>query len=287
MEEPSSPEEPEIEELFEESTDANSEEAVPEDSGPEKSPEIESASVSDDLQDQIADSADSEEAESPIEPETEMPDEILSAFAESEDTLLDSAQMEETQVAEEELPEKGMSILSASEEPPEIDAEPASDLDSVLAEYGYAYLRVKGKTPVFSLSSCNEADHFFTITDGILLVTSALEQEDGNVLRVWFVSDDQFVCTYTCEDDLEKAPLTPEEVELLSREETCEITFADVGELLVFAVEGEAISVPTAEKTPEVTAFAGSFVSVTIDTRAFTQVDDSANDEGGEFFDGY
>lgn len=200
LEEPSSSEEPEKEELFEDGTDVNPEEASPEDSGPEESPEMEPAFVSDDPQDKIADS---EEAEFSVEPDTEMPDENPAEFAEGEDQVPDSSQSEETQDSKEELLEAEDTLLpSESEDSPisdellEIDAEPASGLDSVLAEYGYAYIRVKGETPVFSLSSCNEADHFFTITDGILLVTSLLERENGNVLRVWYVSEDRFICAW-------------------------------------------------------------------------------------------
>ena len=291
LEEPSSPEEPEKEELFEDGTDVNPEEASPEDSGPEEAPEMEPAFVSDDPQDKIADS---EEAEFSVEPDTEMPDENPAEFAEGEDQVPDSSQSEETQDSKEELLEAEDTLLpSESEDSPisdellEIDAEPASGLDSVLAEYGYAYIRVKGETPVFSLSSCNEADHFFTITDGILLVTSLLERENGNVLRVWYVSEDRFICAYVRAEDFGEMPLTDEEIESLSRETPCEVVYADVGELLAFVVEGESLETPVSEEEPESVASVGSFVGVTIDTRAFTQVDDTADENEGDFFDGY
>ena len=286
-----SPEDLEKEELFDEDTGMNPEEDSPEDSAQEESPGMEPASVSDDPQDQIANS---EEVESPVESDTEMPDVDPSEFAESEDQIPDSFQTEETQDSEEELPKaEDTPIPSESEdsqvldEPPEIDAEPASGLDSVLAEYGYAYLRVKGETPVFSLSSCNDADHFFTITDGILLVTSLLERENGNVLRVWYVSEDQFICAYVLAEDLEETSLTDEEIESISREAPCEMVYADVGELLAFVVQGEPIEIPLDEEEPESVASVGSFVGVTIDTRAFTQMDDSADEKEGDFFDGY
>lgn len=280
----------------EESQESSDEEPVPEEApDPENESETES---------QIEESANPEETlpsneeesasteEEPINPaETESteedPESDESAEATNTDTeeqLPQKAEDESTQ-GSEELP--ASDEIPANEEVPEIAEEQEDSLKALMAEYGYAYVRVSQDTPVYTHSDCSEEGHFFTVIDGILLVTAVLEQEDGNALRIWFVSGDQFVCAYVREEDLDQTLLTPEEIEQLSREEPCEMVFADVGELLAFVVEGEAVQVPVAEETPEVTASVGDFVSVTIDTRAFTQVDDAANEDDGEFFDGY
>ena len=183
-----------------------------------------------------------------------------------------------------------------------------SDIESWVAVNGHAYVTTLSAADVYH--AAGRTDHFFTITNGgaVLLATEVVQREDGNSVKVWFVTDDyESVVGYVAESSLADTLLIDDDANELASAMPAAWTASDVGELITFVVEGDNVravtetptaDIPLNDPAAEVTeqpvqtdeplpqetseppsAQDGDYLAVTTATRVYPAIDETAADD--------
>lgn len=236
------------------------------------------------------------EADATETPDAEQPAPELEPIIEEEAPIQDEIPSEETNIPEADNED-------APVEPP---TPPTVTLESAIAAYGHAYIMTLGATDVHSNPDMTE--NIFTITNGgaVLLATEFVQRDDGNRVKVWFVTDDyEAIVGYVAESALVDTILTDDEANTLASTASAAWTATDAGELVAFVVEGSKVNTATEtpiveptqepatehpiaeeeqpqEETPAsepALAQVGAYVTVSRDTRVYPAIDETAADD--------
>lgn len=249
---------------------------------------------------------------SPMEPE-EMPPEETEAPAESEPPLTTPEEPVPTTTEEPVQPSEETASPDAETElpPDETDSPPpvaeSAGIADMIATNGHAYVVTSDAAEVYATPEMLNPVFTLTQESAVLLATGAIQQDSGNALLVWFLTNEnEAVSGYISEATLTGIALSDEEAYALTASQPAGIIASDAGQLIAFVVEGHARNdvldnevLPTEPANPTSDqpqaespasdpppAQPGDFRMVTTQTRAYESIDES-EDGCGESLVGF
>lgn len=173
----------------------------------------------------------------------------VNVLAESSDMIVqeDEKIPEEWQEADVmESPEDGDILMP--ENAPEEQAE-SHAVREALAQNGYAYVLAQGPVPLWRSANMTQGLCFeIAACNSVLLATEYVEQESGDMVRVWLMIEEyEVLCGYVFIEVLAGYALTDEDAEALARQLWAWPVETEAGVRTVFVIEGDRAQ----EETPE------------------------------------
>ena len=149
--------------------------------------------------------------------------------------------------AEAEPPEEWADDIPAEE--PEAEAPPEETIESLLDDYGYAYVLTLEGVTVYAAPDM--AEPIFTITQEEAVLFAI---EYGPCFKVCFLTEESALLVgYVSADAISNTVLWDEDLEDLAGSLWAEYIWTDFGDMLIFVIQGVPASIAGEEPAPDIT----------------------------------